>query len=306
VGRPDVAENFDHGGFRKTGRRTRLSDMPQFFKTALAIALATVAARAASAQIRVERDIKYTTGASYADNKDKLDIFIPPGAKSLPVIVSLYGGALTAGDKSEQPYVGERFAEAGYVAVLINYRLSPTVAHPAHAEDAATAVAWVKKNIAKYGGDPNKIVLTGHSAGAYLISLLLLDPRYLAAHGMKPSDIRGAAPVSAFFYVERTGVGPDRPKFIWGADPKAWPAASPASYVRADVPPMLLLYADGDDAWRRGQQSDFAAALRAAGDSNVETHMIAGRTHLTVWYTMEKGQDETSRAIEAFAARITK
>jgi acetyl esterase/lipase len=280
--------------------------MPRLFNTALAIALATVAAHSATAQIRVEHDIKYTAGPAYADNKDKLDIFIPPGAKSAPVIVSLYGGALTAGDKSEQPYVGQRFAEAGYVAVLINYRLSPTVAHPAHVQDAAAAVAWVKKNISKYGGDPNKIVLTGHSAGAYLISLLLLDPRYLAAYGMKPSDIRGAAPVSAFFYVEGTGVGPDRPKYIWGSDPKGWPAASPASYVRADVPPMLLLYADGDDAWRRQQQTDFAAALRAAGDTQIETHMITGRTHLTVWYTMKDGQDETSKAIEAFAARVTK
>jgi acetyl esterase/lipase len=280
--------------------------MTRLFKAALAVALAAVAARSASAQIHVEHDIKYTTGPAYADNKDKLDIFIPPGAKSAPVIVSLYGGALTAGDKSEQPYVGQRFAEAGYVAVLINYRLSPTVAHPAHVQDAASAVAWVRKNIAKYGGDPNKIVLTGHSAGAYLISLLLLDPRYLAAHGMKPSDIRGAAPVSGFFFVEGAGVGPDRPKYIWGADPKGWPAASPASYVRADVPPMLLLYADGDDAWRRQQNVDFAAALRAAGDTQIETHMITGRTHLTVWYTMEKGQDETSKAIEAFAARVTK
>jgi acetyl esterase/lipase len=261
------------------------------------------AAGTAGAQIRIEHDIKYTTGPAYADNKDKLDIYIPPGAKSAPVIISLYGGALTAGDKSEQPYVGERFAEAGNVTVLINYRLSPTVAHPAHVQDAATAVAWVKKNIAKYGGDPNKIILTGHSAGGYLIALLLLDARYLAAVGMKPSDIRGAAPVSGFFYVEGAGVGPDRPKYIWGADPKAWPAASPASYVRADVPPILLLYADGDDAWRRQQQLDFAAALRAAGDKNIETHMIAGRSHLTVWYTMEHGQDETSRAIEAFAAR---
>lgn len=280
--------------------------MPRLARTALALAIAIVAVRTASAQIRVEHDIKYTTGPAYADNKDKLDIFIPRGAKSAPVIVSLYGGALTAGDKSEQPYVGERFAEAGYVTVLINYRLSPTVAHPAHVQDAAAAIAWVKKNISTYGGDPNKIVLTGHSAGAYLISLLLLDPRYLAAHNMKPSDIRGAAPVSGFFFVEGAGVGPDRPKYIWGADPKAWPAASPASYVRADVPPMLLLYADGDDAWRRQQNVDFAAALRAAGDMQIETHMISGRTHLTVWYTMEQGQDETSRAIEAFAARVTK
>lgn len=273
------------------------------FRIAPIVAALAILATPASAQVRVEHDIKYTAGPAYADNKDKLDIYIPPSAKSAPVIVSLYGGALQEGDKSEQPYVGERFAEAGNVTVLINYRLSPTVAHPAHVQDAAEAIAWVKKNIVKYGGDPNKLFLTGHSAGAYLITLLLLDPRYLAAHGMKPSDIRGAAPVSAFFYVEGKGVGPDRPKFIWGADPKAWPAASPASYIRKDIPPLLLLNADGDDAWRRQQQVDFAAALKTAGDQNVQSRTIAGRTHLTVWYNMEHGQDETSRAIEDFVSK---
>ncbi len=269
---------------------------------------ALLVASALHAQIRVEHDITYTPPnvAPYADNKDKLDIFIPPNAKGAPVIISLYGGALEAGDKSEQPYVGQRFAEAGNVTVLINYRLSPAFAHPVHVQDAAMAVAWVKKNIAKYGGDPNKIFLTGHSAGAYLITLLLLDPKYLAAVGMRPSDIRGAAPVSGFFYVERTGVGPDRPKYVWGADPSKWPAASPASYVRKDVPPLLLLYADGDDAWRREQQLAFLTDLRAAGDKNVEMHMIPGRSHLTVWYTMEHGQDETAKAIEQFVTKILK
>ena len=261
---------------------------------------------AAQSQIRVEHDIKYTTGPAYAANKDRLDIYIPAGAKSAPVIISLYGGALEEGDKAEQPYVGERFAEAGNVAVLINYRLSPGVQHPSHVQDAAEAVAWVKKNIAKYGGDPDKIFLTGHSAGAYLITLLLTDVRYLAAVGMKPSDIRGAAPVSGFFYVEREGVAPDRPKYVWGADPSTWAAASPASYLRKDIPPMLLLYADGDAPWRRKQQDDFAADLRKAGDMRVETHMITGRNHLTVWYTMKDGQDETSRAIVQFVAKILK
>lgn len=273
----------------------------------IVVALA-VHASAAAAQIRVEHDIRYTSAATpaYADTKDKLDIYVPPGAKSAPVIISLYGGALQEGDKSEQPYVGQRFAEAGNVTVLINYRLSPTVSHPGHVQDAAAAVAWVKKNVAKYGGDPNRLFLTGHSAGAYLITLLLLDPHYLAAQGMKPSDIRGAAPVSAFFYVEGKGVGPDRPKFIWGADPNAWPAASPASYVRKDLPPLLLLNADGDDAWRRQQQVDFAAALKKAGDENVQSRTIMNRSHLTVWYTMKDGQDETSRSIEQFVERTLK
>ena len=161
-------------------------------------------------QVKVTRDIDYLPTVEYADKKDRLDIYQPANAKLAPVVVSFYGGALTAGDKSEQPYVGERFAAAGYVTVIVNYRLSPGVTHPAHVEDAAASVAWVSKNIAKYGGDPSKIFLTGHSAGVYLLSPLLLDPRYLARHDLKPSSIRGAAPVSAFYYVERKDVAPAR------------------------------------------------------------------------------------------------
>ena len=266
----------------------------------------TAAIGPVAGQARVTRDLDYVPAVEYADGKDRLDVYAPPNATLAPVVVSFYGGALTAGDKSEQPYIGELFAKAGYVTVVVNYRLSPVVTHPAHVQDAAASVAWVKRNIAQYGGDPNKIFLIGHSAGAYLISLLLLDPRYLAAHQLKPSDIRGAVPVSAFFYVERPGVGPDRPKYVWGTDAATWKDASPATYVRAGLPPMLLLYADGDEEWRRRQNVDFAVALQAAGDRYVETRMIAGRSHLTVWYKMEQGEEETSRAMLQFFAKVLK
>jgi dienelactone hydrolase len=77
-------------------------------------------------------------------------------------------------------------------------------------------------------------------------------------------------------------------------------------YVSREAPPMLLLYADGDDAWRREQQGEFAAALRKAGGRDVETRMISGRTHNTVWSEMAKGDEDTSRAILQFVARLAK
>ena len=80
----------------------------------------------------------------------------------------------------------------------------------------------------------------GHSAGAYLAALLALDPEYLAAFQMSPKDLKGVVPVSAFFYVNRTGVAPDRPKDVWGTDVATWKAASPAAWLRKDAPPMLL------------------------------------------------------------------
>ena len=172
--------------------------------------------------------------------------------------------------------------------------------HPAHVEDAAHAVAWARTHAAEYGGDPQKLFVIGHSAGAYLAALLALDPKYLAAYQMSAKDLKGVVPVSAFFYVDRTGVAPDRPKDVWGTDVATWKAASPAAYLRKDAPPMLLLYADGDADWRRQQQADFLGDMKKAGASGVETRMITGRDHSSIWGRMKNANDETAAAIIAF------
>jgi arylformamidase len=256
------------------------------------------------ADITVTTDLDYVSTAEYPNRKDRLDVYAPKDAKGAPIVVSIHGGALREGDKSGQAFVGQRLAAAGFVAVVINYRLSPSVRHPAHVEDAAHAVAWARSHAAEFGGDPKKLFVIGHSAGAYLAALLALDPQYLAAYQMSAADLRGVVPVSAFFYVDRPGVAPDRPKDVWGTDPAVWKAASPASYVRKDTPPMrlpmLLLYADGDDAWRRQQQADFLADMKKAGAKAIETRMIAGRTHGSIWSQMKNANDETASAIIAF------
>lgn len=264
----------------------------------------TLSATPVSAQVRVVPDVDYVAGADYADKKDRLDLYVPAGAKNAPIVISIHGGGLRAGDKSQQTFVGQRFASAGYVTAVVNHRLSPGVMHPAHIEDIAAAVAWVRQNAARHGGDPRKIFVIGHSAGAYLAALLVLDPRYLAAHRLTPQDLRGVVPVSAFFYVDRPGVAPDRPKDTWGTEVSTWRDASPAKYVRAGLPPLLLLYADGDDEWRRQQQDDFAGALRQTGDRQVQTRMITGRDHNTVWNKMREADDATSRAIVEFIEQV--
>lgn len=250
--------------------------------------------------ITVTTDLDYVSTAEYPNKKDRLDVYAPKNAKGAPVVVSIHGGALREGDKSGQAFVGQRFAAAGFVTMVINYRLSPSVAHPAHVEDAAHAVAWARSHAGEYGGDPKKLFVIGHSAGAYLAALLTLDPKYLGAYQMSAADLKGVVPVSAFFYVDRKGVAPDRPKDVWGTDPAAWKAASPASYLRKEVPPMLLLYADGDDEWRRQQQADFLADMKKAGAQGIETRMIAGRTHGSIWSQMKNANDETASAIIAF------
>jgi acetyl esterase/lipase len=260
---------------------------------------------AARAQVKIVKDVDYIPGTDYADGKDRLDIYAPDGAKNTPVIIALHGGGLTQGDRSQQAFVGQRFASAGYVTVIPSYRLSPAVSHPAHVQDVAAAFAWVKQHINRHGGDPGRILVIGHSAGAYLAALVATDPRYLAAHKLSTKDIAGAVPVAGFFWVEKTGVAPDRPKTVWGTEEAAWKAASPARYLRRDLPPILLIYADGDDEWRRKQNDEMGAALRAAGHSDVAVREVKNRTHNTVWSKMNDGQDEeTSTLILAFAKRV--
>jgi acetyl esterase/lipase len=271
------------------------------FVIVLVLAAATNAA--AQTAVRVVRDLPYLQGANYADDKDKLDLYLPEGARNAPVIVSYYGNQLMGGDKSEDAYIGQRFAAAGFVTAVVNYRLSPAVSHPAHAQDAAASFAWVKRNISKYGGDADRVFVIGYSAGAYLAALIATDARYLAAHKLSPRDIRGAVPVSAFYYVEGRGVAPDRDKRVWGTDRNVWVDASPAHHLHANAPPMLILYAERDEDWRRQQNVEVAAAMKAAGQTGVEIAMIPDRNHATIWTRVGDPGDDTAERIIRFVSR---
>jgi acetyl esterase/lipase len=191
----------------------------------IAVALAcTAQAQTADvgAGMRTERDLVYRPGGD-PDGKDKLDLYVPAGPGPFPVIVFIHGGGLLQGDKSIYAGLGPYFVRKGFAAALINHRLSPAVSHPAHIEDAAAAFAWVVRNVERFGGDPKRIVLTGHSSGGYLAALLALDPRYLAAHGLDSSSMRGVVPISGFFDVEQ--LAPSRPKTVWGNDTEGWRSA---------------------------------------------------------------------------------
>ncbi len=268
----------------------------------LVLATATNAA-AQTYAVRVVRDVPYLQNANYAEDKDKLDLYLPEGPRNAPVIVSYYGNQLMGGDKSEDAYIGQRFAAAGFVTAVVNYRLSPAVAHPAHAQDAAASFAWVKRQITEYGGDANRVFVIGYSAGAYLAALIATDPRYLAAHKLSPRDIRGVVPVSAFYYVEGRGVAPDRDQSVWGTDRAVWIDASPAHHLHASAPPMLILYAERDEDWRRQQNVEVAAAMKAAGQTRVEIKMIPDRNHATIWARVGNAGDDTAEQIIRFVSR---
>ena len=245
------------------------------------------------------RDIDYVAAEDYADNKDKLDLFMPEGLTNTPVVVYFHGGGLQNGTKAIGEGLGKQLAARGIGLVTANYRLSPSVMHPAHMEDAAAAFAWTKRNIANYGGDPDRVFVSGHSAGAYLAALMTLDPRYLEAHRLRLSDIRGAIPVSPFLFVEDPDVAPGRPKTVWGTDEAVWLDVSVTPYIGGSKPSMLFIYADGDDDWRREQNQRLATELTAAGNDAAVIE-IADRTHGSVNSNMGEDLDTGMMKVVSF------
>ena len=234
----------------------------------------------ASSQLVTARDVDYRSEVDFADGKDRLDIYMPAEAEAAPVIVFFHGGGLRGGDKESGSSLAERFVPSGVGIVSANYRLSPDVMHPAHIEDAAAAFAWVVKNVKRYGGDPDNVYVAGQSAGAYLAALLAIDASHLARHGLEVSSIRGTIPISPFLYVEETAA--DREKDVWGEHPPDWLAASVTPHIKVGKGPMLLIYADGDDEWRRHQIDRFGDAMRAVGNDDVKVVEVPNRTHGTL------------------------
>ena len=142
---------------------------------------------------RVTRDIPYAT----AHERQVLDVYAPDGAKNLPVVFWIHGGGWQAGNKSMVGVKPKAFMEAGFVFVSINYRLLPTVDMGALTSDVATALGWVHKNIATYGGDPDRLLVMGHSAGGQLAALMCTDEKYAKAEGFSLTMIKGCVPVDA-------------------------------------------------------------------------------------------------------------
>ena len=266
----------------------------------LGVGLTTVSLVLAEEMV-VHRDIDYIPQAEYANNKDRLDIFMPTDASDVPVLLFFHGGALQRGDKSEEAFTATRFVPEGIGIVLANYRLSPGVMHPAHVRDAAAAFAWVLENIERYGGDPGRTYVAGQSAGAYLALLLSLDPRYLEAHGLKLSSIRATLASSPFTFVEE--VAKTRSKTVWGTDPAVWMEASVTPYIGKDKPPILMVYADGDEDWRKQNIRGLAEKLGQAGHPAVKTAEVPNRVHLSVWRDINEPDDETALHFLEFIRR---
>ncbi|HYC01748.1 MAG TPA: alpha/beta hydrolase [Azospirillaceae bacterium] len=209
-----------------------------------------------------------------------LDVYRPRDLKGpAPVVVFLYGGKWSTGDRGDYLFVGEALASRGLVAVIPDYRLYPAHRFPAFMEDAALAVAWAARHAAEQGGDPGRVVVMGHSAGAHIAALLALDPRWLAGAGVADGALAGmvglAGPYDFLPFTDPVVIGVFQPA---EADLKA---TQPISFVRRGAPPLLLLSGDADDTVRPRNSRALADAQMAAG-GRAEARFYPGMGHIGI------------------------
>lgn len=161
-----------------------------------------------------------------------------------PVLVFFYGGGWAHGKYSHYGFAARAYANRGFVVVVPDYRKVPEVHFPAFNQDAAAAVRWVHANIARYGGDPDRIVLAGHSAGAYIAMMLTLDRSYLMAVGLKPSIIKGTVGLSgAYDFYPFDSARAINAMNLWPRPLET----QPITFARADAPPIMVVTGTSDD-----------------------------------------------------------
>jgi len=199
-----------------------------------------------------------------AHSRHRLDICRPAGAVAAPVVVFFYGGAWRSGNKGLYRYVAKALARRGYVAVVPDYRIYPEVRYPDFLDDAAQALRWVKDNIASFGGDPRKIFVKGHSAGAHIAAMLTFDARWLEKVGLNPGrDIAGLIGLAGPY--DYMPLRDETLKLIFGGADR--PETQPIFHVAPGAPPALLITGGRDRLVEPGNSVRLAARLVAAGNA---------------------------------------
>ena len=247
--------------------------------------------------IRIFNNIVYRKDPKDTEGWNQLDLYLPK-VKGFTTLLWIHGGGLHSGDKSKVSEVANRFVAEGYGVALVNYRLYPDAKYPTQIKDVARAFAWVHKNIASKGGDPNLLFVAGGSAGGHLTALLATNHSFLKEQDIEPTDIRGAIAISGLMDVSR--VGAERRKGIWGEDPKIYRKASPLHHASRSAPPLFLMHAEHDTSERKNQNQKMYDALIKAKHKRVEIHELKNRTHNNIRPNLASHNDPGANLIIAF------
>lgn len=243
---------------------------------AMATKNAPIAAKADSTST-VSNGIKTTKNIAYGtDARQQLDIYTPADGQRHPVLIFVYGGSWQHGKRQTYGFVGKQFAKSGYTTVVVDYRLAPANVFPDYVLDTASAMGWVYRNIAQYGGNPNQLFVMGHSAGAFNVVSAVDDSRFWKTTGIPNKAILGVIGLA----------GPYDYDFRSGTTKVAFPANStrqqvmPVYHIRQDVPPHLLVTGSKDMIVYPQNADSLQKALTQAG-GNVERVQVPA-THVGV------------------------
>lgn len=212
----------------------------------------------------------------------KLDVYAPENAKNAPVVVFFFGGRWEEGSKEQYKFVGQALAARGMVAVIPDYRLYPSVKFPGFLIDNAKAVRWAHSNVGRYGGDPNKIVVMGHSAGAYNAAMLALNPEFMKAAGGDRNWLRGMIGLAGpYDFLPITD--PDL-RDLFGP-PESYDQTQPVLLVDGRNPPMLLMHGEDDETVFAKNSHSLATRIQNAGGP-VETVFYPKMSHAKIIATI--------------------
>jgi acetyl esterase/lipase len=216
-------------------------------------------------------------GLPYGDDfRQTLDIYTPTGRPGLcPVVVFLYGGGWNSGDRAMYRFVGGALANNGFVTVIPDYRLFPTVRFPAFLQDNAAAIRWTRDNIGRYGGTTDELFLMGHSAGAYNAAMLALDAQWLGRAGLDRHDLHGTIGLAGPY--DFLPLHTDELRTIFGPQNQL-ARTQPINFVDGKASPMLLLAGSTDTTVDPGNTLRLAARIRATGGA-VEDKIYPGIQH---------------------------
>jgi len=268
----------------------------------LGVVLTGCAAAAAAEGLAAETSYETIRNVVYAEREDRslrADVYRPAGDGPFPAVLCVHGGAWAMGHKGQMAGVARRLADAGYVAISINYRLAPKHKFPAQIDDCRQALLWTRKNAQRFGIDPDRLGAWGYSAGGHLVALLGAGGKGLKAvvAGGAPCDFRDApldSPRLAFW------LGGPRRKL-----PKVYEAASPASFVSPDDPPMFFYHGRRDEVVRVAHPKEMASALTKAG-VKAEVLVIPEVGHLKACFhpdALSKGIDFLDKHLSAKPAK---
>ncbi len=225
-------------------------------------------------------------------------------AEKLPVLLFVHGGSWRWGDPVDYGFVGRSFVPKGFVVVLAGYRMHPEAVYPAMLEDTASAIAWTKQEIAQYGGDPEQIVIAGHSAGAYNVVMTALEEQWLGRHGHATNDIAGVVGLSGPYDFYPFDSDSTKNSFGPAENPES---TQPINHIRGDAPPMLLIHGEKDTLVYPRNTRKLAKLLNDAG-SSVEAAFYPEKDHnqplISLAAPWRNSRDVDDKII-AFAKRVT-